>query len=139
MQKGGVTITIELDMDIPSIVLREQCCFPIWLVFIRSMNKRHDWWIIYFIPNHRFWCHLGLILWLATPTGFLVFSSSIIVFVLTLHVDCIITSSFAAAEREAVSAAEKEERKVQLRDKVSYFVLLPGSVSLCFYVLVMCH
>ena len=60
-------------------------------------------------------------------------------FVLTLHVDCIITSSFAAAEREAVSAAEKEERKVQLRDKVSYFVLLPGSVSLCFYVLVMCH
>lgn len=38
-------------------------------------------------------------------------------FVLTLHVDCIITSSFAAAEREAVSAAEKAERKVQLRDK----------------------
>jgi hypothetical protein len=27
--------------------------------------------------------------------------------------------SFAAAEREAVSAAEKAERKVQLRDKVS--------------------
>ena len=60
-------------------------------------------------------------------------------FVLTLHVDCIITSSFAVAEREAVSAAEKAERKVQLRDKVSYFVLLPGSVSLCFCVLVMCY
>lgn len=30
-------------------------------------------------------------------------------------------TSFAAAEREAVSAAEKAERKVQLRDKVSYF------------------
>ena len=56
-----------------------------------------------------------------------------------MHIDYIIMSSFAAAEREAVSAAEKAERKVQLRDKVSYFVLLPGSVSLCFYVLVMCH
>lgn len=30
-------------------------------------------------------------------------------------------TSFAAAEREAVSAAEKAERKVQLRDKVRYF------------------
>lgn len=27
---------------------------------------------------------------------------------------------FASAEREAVSAAEKAERKLQLRDKVSY-------------------
>jgi len=80
-----------------------------------------------------------LILWLATTTVLLVFSSSIFVFVLTMHIDYIIMSSFAAAEREAVSAAEKAERKVQLRDKVIYFVLLPGSVSLCFYVLVMCH
>jgi len=30
-------------------------------------------------------------------------------------------TSFAAAEREAVSAAEKAERKAQLRDKVSHF------------------
>jgi hypothetical protein len=37
-----------------------------------------------------------------------------------VFVSCNYTWSFAAAEREAVSAAEKAERKVQLRDKVSY-------------------
>jgi hypothetical protein len=47
-------------------------------------------------------------------------------------------TSFAAAEREAVSAAEKAERKAQLRDKVKLFPMLYTShVFLCCHILVM--
>lgn len=63
---------------------------------------------------------MDLTCWLAALcTSILLFSSSN--FLLVLDIELIIMTSFAAAEREAVSAAEKAERKAQLRDKVSYF------------------
>ena len=75
---------------------------------------------------------IDLTRWLAALcTSILLFSSSI--FLLALHIESIIMTSFAAAEREAVSAAEKAERKAQLRDKVSYFLPAVFScVAMCW-------
>lgn len=80
---------------------------------------------------------IDLTRWLATLCiSILLFSSSI--FLLALHIQLIIMTSFAAAEREAVSAAEKAERKAQLRDKVKLFPMLYTShVFLCCHILVM--
>ena len=77
---------------------------------------------------------IDLTRWLAALcTSILLFSSSI--FLLALHIELIIMimTSFAAAEREAVSAAERAERKAQLRDKVSYFLPAVFScVAMCW-------
>jgi hypothetical protein len=51
----------------------------------------------------------------------------------------IIMTSFAAAEREAVSAAEKAERKAQLRDKVSYFQCYIPAMFSCVAIYWLCR
>ena len=48
-------------------------------------------------------------------------------------------TSFAAAEREAVSAAEKAERKAQLRDKVSYFQCYIPAMFSCVAIYWLCR